>query len=150
MDKSASKLKRIRIVKIVFPIILIAALIFILIPSGKKSINWKPYSSEDISTSKNDNKAVIIDFYADWCIPCKALDDSTFSNKKVIVEAKKFNTYKADMTKTFSPEVEKLKDQYNIAVLPTVLIIDSKGNEAKRITGFVSANEFYKIIKNIN
>lgn len=149
-DKSANKINRFKILKIVFLIILIAVSIYILVPSEKKSIEWKPYSSKLVSAGKNNNKAMIIDFYADWCIPCRVLDDSTFNNKRVIEEAKKFDSFKADMTKSLSPEVEKLRDQYNIVELPTVVIIDSKGNEAKRVTGFVSANEFYEIIKNIN
>jgi len=33
--------------------------------------------------------------------------------------------------------------------MPTVLIIDSKGNEVKRLTGFVNAEEVWKIIQEV-
>ena len=100
--------------------------------------------------SYNGSLPVIIDFYADWCIPCKELDAATFSNEKVIEEADQFHTFKADMTKSLSPEVEKLKEKYNIIGVPTVLIINSEGKEVKRITGFIEADEFLNIIKNVN
>ena len=92
---------------------------------------------------------MIIDFYADWCIPCKELDAITFSDDKVIEESKKFLTLKADMTKSLSPEVESLRNKFKIVGVPTVLILDSNGNEINRITGFVNAEEFIDIIKSI-
>jgi thiol:disulfide interchange protein DsbD len=95
-------------------------------------------------------RGVIIDFYADWCIPCKELDAYTFSDPKVIEGSKNFYTFKADMTKSLSDEVEALRNKYNILGVPTVLILDNKGNEVKRITGFVNADEFYEIIRNVN
>ena len=97
----------------------------------------------------NGSRGMIIDFYADWCIPCKELDASTFSDPKVITASKSFHTYKADMTKSLSPEVDALRNKYNIAGVPTVLIINSKGKEVNRITGFIDANEFLKILNQV-
>jgi len=50
------------------------------------------------------------------------------------------------MTKTGSEETEKLRKEFNVIGVPTVLIFDSKGNEVKRITGFVNAEEFLKMM----
>ena len=94
-------------------------------------------------------KPAIIDFYADWCIPCKELDAVTFSDEAVIKASKEFENYKADFTKSLSPEVEALRDKYKIAGVPTILILDSNGNEVDRITGFVSAKEFLKILSKV-
>jgi thiol:disulfide interchange protein DsbD len=68
----------------------------------------------------------------------------------VIELSKEFETYKADMTESLSPEVEALRETYNIIGVPTVLILNSRGEEQERITGFVNAEEFYKIISEIN
>ena len=56
---------------------------------------------------------------------------------------------KVDMTKTLSDETEIIRKKFDIKGMPTVLIIDSKGNEIERITGFVNAEEFLKIIEPI-
>ena len=74
----------------------------------------------------------------------------TFSDPKVIELSKEFETYKADMTKSLSTEVENLREQFKIVGVPTVLILNSKGEEVDRITGFVEANEFYKVISSVN
>ena len=150
VDKMANKIKGFRIFKTAFSIIIILVSVYLLIPSEKASINWKHYNEQALQSSLNDNKSVIIDFYADWCIPCKELEASTFSNPKVINESQKFNAFKADMTKSLSPQVEALRNKFKILGVPTVLIINSKGQEAKRITGYVDAKEFYKILEGID
>ncbi len=145
-EKLAKKVTGFRIFKYVLSTILIAAAVYALIPSHSKSIDWQSYNEQALLQT---DKAMIIDFYADWCIPCKELDALTFSDQKVIEKSKKFFAFKADMTKSLSPEVENLKEVYNIIGVPTVLILDSKGNEVERITGFVNADEFLKILEKV-
>lgn len=146
-DRNANSIKGFRIFKTVFSILLLAVAVYWLIPSEKQSIEWQPYTQ---NVTSSVNKARIIDFYADWCIPCKELDAMTFSDPKVIEEAKRFDAYKADMTKSLSDEVSELRSKYNIVGVPTVLIINSKGQEVQRITGFVNSTEFLKIIRNVD
>jgi len=57
--------------------------------------------------------------------------------------------FKVDMTKTMSDKTEIIRKKFNIKGMPTVLIIDSKGNEIKRLTGFINAEEFLKIVSTI-
>lgn len=146
-DKNANSVKGFRIFKVVFSIALMVVAVYWLIPSEKNSIEWHPYNER---AAAGTGKAMIIDFYADWCIPCKELDAVTFSDPKVIEISKKFDAYKADMTKSLSEQVETLRNKYNIIGVPTVLVINSRGEEVKRITGFVNSDEFLKIIQDVD
>ena len=146
LEKYARNVKGFKIFKIIFSVILIGVAVYALIPSEKSSIQWKKYNQNTLISDLSSKRGAIIDFYADWCIPCKELDASTFSNSKVIAEADNFITLKADMTKSLSPEVDSLRNKYNIVGVPTVLILNNKGTEVKRITGFVPAEEFLKIL----
>lgn len=146
-ERSANKIKGFKIFKILFSIIIIAVAVYSLIPSDTKSVEWKKYSEEAVSNI--NGRGVIIDFYADWCIPCKELDALTFTDPKVIELSKEFDTYKADLTKSLSPEVEALREKYKIIGVPTVLILNSSGEEINRITGFVNAEEFYQILSEV-
>ena len=147
-DKAARGVKGFTIFKTVFSILVIAISVWALIPSEKQSIDWQKYSDSAL-TNFEGKKGAIIDFYADWCIPCKELDALTFSDANVIEESKKFITLKADMTKSLAPEVSALRDKYKIVGVPTVLILNSKGEEIKRITGFINAEEFLGIIRGV-
>jgi len=146
VDKLANNIKGFRIFKIIFSILILIIGVFQLLPSNEKTISWKEFSEAGLLESKSIGKPVLVDFYADWCIPCKELDHSTFPDSKVVEISKRFDNYKADMTHTLSPDVEKIRNKYKIIGVPTLLILDSKGNEVKRITGFVSPEEFSKYL----
>jgi thiol:disulfide interchange protein DsbD len=147
-EKLADKVKGFKIFKIVFSIIIMAIGVYALIPSETKSVDWQPFTEDALT--EISGRGVIIDFYADWCIPCKELDALTFSDPDVIELSKEFETYKADLTKSLSPEVESLRERFKIVGVPTVLILNSKGEEVERITGFVNAKEFYKTMSVVN
>ncbi len=147
-EKLANSVKGFRIFKIVFSVVIMAVGVYALIPSETNSVEWKPFTEDALA--EISGRGVVIDFYADWCIPCKELDALTFSDPEVIELSKEFETYKADMTKSLSPEVENIRERFKIVGVPTVLILNSNGEEVERITGFVNAKEFYKIISDVN
>ncbi|NJD21703.1 MAG: protein-disulfide reductase DsbD [Melioribacter sp.] len=145
LDKTANNVKGFRIFKTVFSLLVIALSVYALIPSKTISPEWQKFSEIKYESSLKNNERMVIDFYADWCIPCKELDAITFSNTKVIKELERFSKYKVDMTKT-TDENDSLRKKFKVVGMPTVLIIDAKGSEVKRLSGFVNAGEFLKII----
>lgn len=147
-DKAAASVKGFKVFKIIFSVVVILISVYTLIPSDKKGIEWTAYSEQSLN-NLDGKRGVVIDFYADWCIPCKELDALTFSDPKVIELSKDFVTLKADMTKSVSPEVSAIREKFKVVGVPTVLIINSNGQEVNRITGFVNAEEFYKILSDI-
>ncbi len=149
IDKLANNIKGFRVFKIVFSVIIFGIGVYQIIPSKEVTIDWKDYSEESLIISKNNRRPVFIDFYADWCIPCKELDHSTFPDPRVVKISKRFDNYKADLTSTLSPEVEKIRTKYKIIGVPTLLFLDSEGKEVKRITGFIPPDELLKYLNEI-
>lgn len=148
IDKTANDAKGFRTFKTVFSVVVLALSIYVLIPSEKLEPEWKQFSIHGYQSSLNNNERMVIDFYADWCIPCKELDAITFSDKRVIEKFDRFTVYKVDMTKNNETN-EQLRKKFNVIGMPTVLIIDAKGNETKRITGFVNADEFLRYVSDV-
>lgn len=148
IDKTANNVRGFRIFKTIFSLIVLAVSIYALLPSEKSEPEWQKFTIQSYEASLKNNERMVIDFYADWCIPCKELDALTFSNEKVIKEMERFTNYKVDMTK-MTEENEALRKQFNVVGMPTVLVINSQGKEINRITGFVNADEFLKYLVNI-
>ena len=150
VDKTANNILGFRIFKTVFALLIIALGSYMLMPSEKASPAWQEYSDAGYEEALNNNEKMIIDFYADWCIPCKELDALTFSDPSVIEKSKEFKAFKVDMTQTMSDKTEILRKKFNVVGMPTILIIDSNGKEQKRVTGFVPAEEFLGYMNDIN
>ncbi len=149
-DKLGKNVRVFNTIKITFSFLMIAVAVYFIIPQDKKSPDWQPYSEESFAAAMENNKLIMIDVYADWCIPCKELDMFTFSDGRVIEDSRRFVNYKVDLTRTMSDESKRFREKFNIIGVPTVLLFDSNGNEVERITGFLDANQFLEIIKKVN
>lgn len=148
-DKTANNIKGFLIFKTFFSILVIAVAAYMLWPVDRKSPEWIYFEETKYESAIQNGEKIFIDFYADWCIPCKELDALTFSDERVITELSSYKTFKVDMTQSLSEETERLRDKFEIKGMPTLIIINSNGEEVKRITGFLNAEEFLRTIQNV-
>ncbi len=111
-------------------------------------VDWKSYDAGLIGSA---HKPVIVDFYADWCIPCKELDQKTFSDAAVARELDRFVRVKANLTNGDDAKVKELTKAYAIVGVPTIVFLDSGGHEAQalRLTGYEPAGEFLKRLQQV-
>jgi thioredoxin:protein disulfide reductase len=112
-------------------------------------MTWEEYSDLDLSEAKENGMPVLLDFSADWCIPCLELDRNTWTDPKVIEATKDITRLKVDLTSFDSPESETLRKKFNISGVPTVVFIRTDGTEAteSRIVGFAPPKEFLDKLK---
>jgi thiol:disulfide interchange protein DsbD len=112
-------------------------------------MTWENYSDLDLLEAKENGMPVLLDFYADWCIPCIELDRNTWTDPQVMEATKDISRLKVDLTYFDSPESEALRKKFNISGVPTVVFIRMDGTEAteSRIIGFVPPKEFLVKLK---
>jgi thiol:disulfide interchange protein DsbD len=98
-------------------------------------IQWLPYSDSTLGRAFQEGKPVFIDFYADWCAPCKELDERTYSAREVIVRSKEFLMVKVDLTSSADPNAEMLRQKYQVRGVPTLLFLGPDGQEISGLRG---------------
>jgi thiol:disulfide interchange protein DsbD len=133
-----------------------AAVVAVMLALPKKieeQIAWQPYSEATLALAQKQGKGVIIDTFADWCIPCKELDQSTFTDSAVKKEAERFITLKLDLTSTdANSEAGRARQRFGIRGVPTVLFLDGAGKEVAdlRLEGFEKPSFFLARMKKVD
>jgi thiol:disulfide interchange protein DsbD len=113
-------------------------------------LNWKPYSDELVAQAQTEQKPVLIDFFAEWCVACVELEKLTFPDPRIRDLADRFTLLKIDATED-SAELQRLKKKYGVIGLPTLIFIDTSGGVRNdlTVTGFEDAEKFSLRMKNV-
>lgn len=90
---------------------------------------------------KNSHKLSIIDFFADWCMPCQMLTPVLNELDK---KYKNLEVYKVNID-----ESQNASMTYNISSIPTMIFFKN-GEEVERKVGLESIEKLSKIIDEFN
>ena len=109
-------------------------------------------SLDDLSRELNqrDNKMIVLDFYADWCVSCKEYEKLTFSNPKVKEHLSEYSLLQVDVTQNNAKHKALLK-HFNLYGPPAILFFDKQHNELRafRVVGYKNASQMMVHLKTL-
>lgn len=145
LDKTGAKLRIFPYLKKVMGVALVCCGIVYLVLTSQHvgKIEWIPYDQSIIEKAAEEKKPMIIDFYAEWCGPCVAMEKQVFTDPEVIKLSRNFITMRLDLTRV-KPFHDEIMRKYQIRGIPTAVFINSQGVEERRLraVGLVDKSEF--------
>ena len=100
---------------------------------------------EDASTgAQREAKPILLDFWAEWCLPCKVMDSEVYPNDEVVQAAAPFALVRIDFDRK-----PTLARRYRVENMPTLVLTDSYGRELFRYSGFIGAPALSALLRSL-
>lgn len=112
------------------------------------AIAWRAYTDQRIVQAAG--RPVLLEFTADWCINCKALEQTTFKDPKLVqtIIALGVTPLKVDLTLVDDGRRD-LFARYGGRAIPFVVLLDGRGEAVQRFTGMVGADTLIDSLQSI-
>ncbi len=97
----------------------------------------------EIANAQREGKAVMLDFYADWCVSCKVMERHVFRKPEIADRLSRLHLLQADVTANDEADRALLK-RFSLLGPPTIIFFDANGHEISqaRLVGEKNARDF--------
>lgn len=108
---------------------------------------FKGSFQEALKRAEQEKKVLFVDFYATWCVPCKKMEKTVFTDPKV---GKYFNEKFINLQlDAEQPDIKPIAKQYKVEAFPTMSFIAPDGKLLSVITGFHGVDELLKAAQTV-
>jgi thioredoxin-related protein len=121
--------------------------------SSKGKLNWHSYN-EGMRKAKQQQKPVIVDFYASWCHWCVVMDRETFADEKIVRKlSSDYIAVRLDVESgetirmggnTYSPR--EFASMMGVNGLPTVAFFEKTGKLITMVPGYIKAGTMLPLL----
>lgn len=149
LDPAGRALRGFPAVKAATGAVMLGLAVWLLRPadSAEAAIAWEP--AEQWVAGAGGERPVLLEFGAEWCIPCRQMEATTYVHPDVVREADRFRMVKADITEE-SPATSALTEAYAVKGVPTVILFSSTGGEHQRLVGYIGPNEMLTAMRQVH
>ncbi|MFI5290725.1 MAG: thioredoxin family protein, partial [Polyangia bacterium] len=113
---------------------------------GAPVLTWVHGEDEGLRLARAQHRPALLDFYADWCLPCKELELKTFSNPEVARALSDLTLVKVNCTSDDDPTVIETKKRYGADTLPTLVLLRADGTIAHKVDHFIGPAELLALL----
>ena len=126
-----------------------AAMPFFFVRPAPDIIAWRSDLDAARDAARDAGKPILLDFTADWCSYCQTMKQTVFSRDDVkqAIETR-FVPVKLDYTHR-NVATDPIARSHNIRGLPTVLALNSDGEEVGRLEGFADHERFMQWLASV-
>lgn len=104
-------------------------------------LQWSTDEKAALARAADEKRPVLVDFGAEWCVPCKVYEDKVFSDPAVKQRLSRMVLLRFDVTEQTAAD-EAVQDRYRANTLPTLIGLAPDGTERLRITEVLEPKAF--------
>ena len=108
-----------------------------LVEATNLALEEPAFFREALAKARRENKPIVLDFTASWCIPCQRMLRETFPHEKVAGLLERFVLIKID-----TDEHPVLANKYGAVGLPDVRLLSPEADELRRYRDFQGPDAF--------
>lgn len=111
------------------------------------NVSWFQGTFDDaLAKGHEEGKLIFVDFYADWCGPCKKMKNEVFPKPAVYnFINNNYVAYKINI----DHDSEKIAQRYDVRAIPTLLFLTEDFIERERLIGSRPADKFLEELQDI-
>jgi thiol:disulfide interchange protein DsbD len=111
-------------------------------------IEWLRFEPAAVAAARAQGKPLLVDFMADWCLPCQEMDVKVFGRPDVAPTLDDFVLLRIDLSRESEDEsLAPIKAKYHVETLPAVRIATPEGRVLAEISHLVGWQEFLETAK---
>jgi thiol:disulfide interchange protein len=101
--------------------------------TGRPRIEWVSSREDGVAFAHQENRPIMIEFYADWCPPCRSLETTFFRREEIIKLSYQLVPIRIDAT-VATTEVKKAIADYHVVGWPAFYFLSPEGKPYKDLT----------------
>lgn len=140
--------------KILTVLLLLLVVQVLAVETPKRMVRWMGYE-EALTKAKDAPKLIFVDLYADWCVPCRVMDQSVYTDPTVAsLLNNRFYPVKLDAESQDSIVCDGKKntiqrcyfDVWELEALPAFVLLAPKGMSILTVTQSMTPQEMQYLL----
>jgi thiol:disulfide interchange protein len=106
-------------------------------------IDWVAYEPEKLKAYRDENRIVLVEFTADWCGNCLALETTVFHDEKTVqaIRSGQVVPVRVDLTKKEAPGWTLLREISDVAAIPLTAIYSPNLPQPIKLAGVYGTDD---------
>jgi len=110
------------------------------------AIRWLESEGAALAAAEAQGKPVLLDFWAEWCAPCRRMFVTTYADPRVVAEAERFVMARIDTEALSEEEQVRIGRRYGVRGVPTAVLLGTDGS-ARSEAGYIGADRMLSLMR---